>query len=259
MNRQVSIEILDMMIKRYGFGTLIAEFCNGVEVIESNDFYENTMRITESENQREKIEQCRNQFEYIDATIIMPQRTNRKAYILFRENLGFEDVIRKTIHEFVHLIHRCAITKNMILNDLYEIEDNQDYKLFYYLDEFLTKKREITLYYDLLHKNKKVVDDDVYINTMIKAFKFAKESSKNILDFMRNEIFAIAETMTYTKIFPDIFPKHFIENYANISGIDKIVNILRQFDSIDVYVKNKSELEEVIAMLERSYHTSHQK
>lgn len=111
----------------------------------------------------------------------------------------------------------------------------------------------------MLHKNKKIVDDDVYINTMIKAFKFTKESSKNILDFMRNEISVISETMTYTIIFPDIFPEHFIENYANISDIDKIVNILRRFDSIDVYVKNKVELEEVITMLERSYYTNHQK
>lgn len=259
MDREICIKILDMMIKSYGFGTLIAEFCNGVEIIESNDFYEINMRLIENENQREKITQCRNQFEYIDATIIMPQRTNRKAYILFKENLGLEDIIRKTIHEFVHLLHRCVITKNMILNNLYEIEDNRNYKLFYYLDEFLTKKREIIIYYDLLYKNKKIVDEDVYINTMIKAFKFAKESSMNILDFMRNEIFTIAETMAYTNIFPDIFPEHFIENYANISEISTIVNVLKEINSIEVFEKNKNILKQVIDLLEMDYIASHQK
>jgi len=54
MDREISIKILDMMIKRYGFGTLISEFCNEVEVIESNDFYESNMQLIESENQRKK-------------------------------------------------------------------------------------------------------------------------------------------------------------------------------------------------------------
>ena len=48
------------------------------------------------------------------------------------------------------------------------------YKLFYYFDEFLTKKKEISIYYDLLHKNKKIVDDDVYINTMAKSLNLPK-------------------------------------------------------------------------------------
>ena len=158
------------------------------------------------ESLRDKIIQCKEQFENIDATILMPQKIDRKAYIFLNTDLSLESSIRKIIHEFIHLVHRCIITEKMNLTNLYEIEENQDYKLLYYLDEFLTKKREIIIYYDWLHKNKKIVDDNVYIDTMAKQFKAAKELSSNILEFMRDELFAIAETMAYISIFPDLFP-----------------------------------------------------
>ncbi|EOS46908.1 hypothetical protein V1226_09630 [Lachnospiraceae bacterium JLR.KK009] len=258
MDQEVII-LLNVMIKRYGFDAFIADFCDGIEVIENNEFYECFVYLIETEYQREKIRQCRDQFDNIDATIIMPQNINRKAYILLKKELSLESSIRKAIHEFVHLVHRCIITKKMNLTNLYEIEENQEYKLFYYLDEFLTKKKELVIYYDLLHKNRKIVDDNIYIVTMAENFKFAQESSPGILEFMRNELFAIAETMAYISIFPDIFPNNFIEDQANIKDIGEIINILAKFDSIDAYVKNKIELEEVITMLERSYFTSHQK
>ena len=240
------------MIKRYGFDILISDFCDGIEVIEINEFYECIMKLVEREKQREKVRQCKDQFENIDATIIMPQNINRKAYILLKKDLSLESSIRKIIHEFIHLVHRCTITGKMKLGDLYEIEENQDYKLFYYLDEFLTKKKEIILYYDFLHKNKKIVDDNIYINTMAKKFDFAKESL-NILDFMRDELFAIAETMAYISIFPDIFPKHFIEKHADIHDISNIIEILDKFDSIEAFINDRFELKIVIDMLERSY------
>jgi len=201
---------------------------------------------------------CRNQFQNIDATIIMPQRINKKAYILLKGDLGLENVIRKTIHEFVHLLHRCVITKNMNLHDLDEIEDNQDNKLYYYLDEFLTKKKELIIYYDLIFKNKKTVDEDVYINTMMKAFEYAKEPSLEILDFMRKELFALAETQAYITIFPNMFPENFIEDYANLSDIKLIIDILKGFDSIEVFTKNRCDLKVVVDMLEKNYFTSHQ-
>ena len=104
----------------------------------------------------------------------MPQTKNKTAYILLKTDLSLEASIRKIIHELIHLVHRCIITKNLTLPNLHEIEEQGDYKLFYYFDEFLTKKKEISIYYDLLHKNKKIVDDDVYINTMAKSLNLPK-------------------------------------------------------------------------------------
>ncbi len=252
MNQEVII-LIDAMIKRYGFDELISEFCDGIEIIESNDFYGSIMKLIKIESQQDKIIQCKDQFEIIDATIIMPQKLNKKAYILLKKELSLESSIRKIIHEFIHLVHRCIITKKMKLTDLYEIEENQDYKLLYYLDEFLTKKKELIIYYDWLHKNQKIVDDNVYIDTMAKQFKFAKELSSNILEFMRDELFAIAETMAYISIFPDMFPEHFIEDHANISDISIILEILGKFDSIDAFINNTEELETVIDMIERNF------
>ena len=78
------------MIKRYGFDAFIADFCDGIEVIENNEFYECFVYLIETEYQREKIRQCRDQFDNIDATIIMPQNINRKAYILLKKELSLE-------------------------------------------------------------------------------------------------------------------------------------------------------------------------
>lgn len=252
MDKEIHL-LINIMIKRYSLDVVISEFCDGIEVIESNDFYECIMRLVESENQREKVLQCKNQFDNIDATIIMPQKVNRAAYILLKNDLGLEFTIRKVIHELIHLVHRCIITRQMKLKDLYEIEENLNYMLFYYLDEFLTKKKEIIIYYDWFHKNQKIVDDNVYINTMAKKFELAKESSLDILDFMRKELFAIAETMAYCNIFSNMFPERFIEDHANISDISVIVSILEKFDSIDVFINNISELERVIDILEKNY------
>lgn len=252
MDREVII-LINIMIKRYSFDVLISEFCDGIEIIESNDFYESIIKLIEMESLRDKIIQCKEQFKNIDATIVMPQKIDRKAYIFLKTDLSLESSIRKIIHEFIHLVHRCIITKKMKSIDLYEIEENSEYKLFYYLDEFLTKKKEILIYYDWLHKNKKIVDDDVYINTMAKKFEFAKETSSNMIEFMRDELFAIAETMAYIIIFPGMFPKYFIENHANISNISRIIEILGKFDSIDVFINNIDELETVIDMIERNY------
>ncbi|MBD5546977.1 MAG: hypothetical protein HDQ97_06210 [Lachnospiraceae bacterium] len=236
-------------------GTIIRRmtFCSEIEIIESDYFYDIIMQYTETEKQREKVMLCKDQFEYIDATVVMPQTINKKAYILLKSDLSLEASIRKTIHELIHLVHRCIITKKMMLSDLYEIEGHYDYKLFYYLDEFLTKKKELIIYYDLLHKNKKIVDDRVYIDTMAKKFKFAKELSSNNLEFMRDELFAIAETMAYISIFPDMFPEHFIEDHANISDISRIIEILGKFDSIDVFINDTDELKTVIDMIERNF------
>lgn len=252
MNQEIII-LMQTMIKQYGFESLIAEFCDGIEIIESNDFYESIMKLVETENLGAKITQCKKQFENIDATIVMPQKINRKAYILLKNDLDLESIFRKLIHECIHLVHRCIITKYMRLEDLYEIEEDTNYMLLYYLDEFLTKKKEIIIYYDWLHKNRKIVDDDVYINTMAKKFMLAKESSKDNLDFMRRMLFAIAETMAYISIFPDIFPEYFIEEHANIANIGRIIDILKSFESINVFIDNISELEIVMELIERNY------
>lgn len=250
--KETSIAVINMMLMKYNLYPFISEFCDKIEIIESDGFYDSIMQYTGTERQREKVMLCKEQFEYIDATILMPQTKNKTAYILLKTDLSLEASIRKTIHELIHLVHRCIITKKLTLPNLYEIEEQGDYKLFYYLDEFLTKKKEIIIYYDLLHKNKKIVDDDVYINTMAKKFELAKESS-NILEFMRDELFAIAETMAYQQIFTTIFPEDFIENRANISDINEIVHILGKFDSIDVFIDNTDKIETVINMIERNF------
>lgn len=252
-NKESSIAVINMMLIKYNLYSLVTEFCNEIEIIESDYFYDSIMHYTETERQREKIMLCKDQFEYIDATVVLPQAINKKAYILLKPDLSLEASIRKTIHELIHLVHRCIIAKKMVLSDLYEIEEYYDYKLFYYLDEFLTKKKELITYYDLLHKNKKIVDDHVYIDTMSKKFKFAKALSSNILEFMRDELFVIAETMAYINIFPDMFPEHFIEDHANISDISRILEILCKFDSIDVFINNIDELETVIDMIEKNF------
>ena len=248
--KETSIAVINMMLMKYNLYPFISEFCDKIEIIESDCFYDSIMQYTGTE--RQKIMLCKEQFEYIDATILMPQTKNKTAYILLKTDLSLEASIRKTIHELIHLVHRCIITKKLTLPNLYEIEEQGDYKLFYYFDEFLTKKKEIIIYYDLLHKNKKIVDDDVYINTMAKKFELAKESS-NILEFMRDELFAIAETMAYQQIFTTIFPEDFIENRANISDINEIVRILGKFDSIDVFINNTDKIETVINMIERNF------
>lgn len=261
MNEKIDSEFLEKMIEkmmeRYGLSALISKFCDAIEVIECEDLYKCSLHYQEDEKQRIRKIQCSNQYEYIDATIIMPQQKDKNAYILL-SNCELVDPIRKTIHEFIHLYHRCFITKIMKLNNLYEIEDYQDYKYFYYLDEFLTKKKEIIVLYDFFYGLQKVADDNMYIDSLAGILQNMKKSSDDVC-FMREGLFAIAESIAYTSLFPEIFPENFIEDYANISDIDKIVNILKQFDSIDAYVKNKIELEEVITMLERSYFTSHQK
>lgn len=250
--KETSIAVINMMLMKYNLYPFISEFCDKIEIIESDCFYDSIMQYTGTEGQREKIMLCKEQFEYIDATILMPQTKNKTAYILLKTDLSLEASIRKTIHEMIHLVHRCIITKKLTLPNLYEIEEQGDYKLFYYFDEFLTKKKEIIIYYDLLHKNKKIVDDDVYINTMAKKFELAKESS-NILEFMRDELFAIAETMAYQQIFTTMFPEDFIENRANISDINEIVQILAKFDSIDIFIDNTDKIETVINMIERNF------
>ena len=250
--KETSIAVINMMLMKYNLYPFISEFCDKIEIIESDCFYDSIMQYTGTEGQREKIMLCKEQFEYIDATILMPQTKNKTAYILLKTDLSLEASIRKTIHEMIHLVHRCIITKKLTLPNLYEIEEQGDYKLFYYFDEFLTKKKEIIIYYDLLHKNKKIVHDDVYINTMAKKFELAKESS-NILEFMRDELFAIAETMAYQQIFTTMFPEDFIENRANISDINEIVQILGKFDSIDIFIDNTDKIETVINMIERNF------
>ena len=87
---------------------------------------------------------------------------------------------------------------------------------------------------------------------MAKKFELAKESS-NILEFMRDELFAIAETMAYQQIFTTMFPENFIVNHANISDVSRIIEILCKFDSIDVFINNIDELKEVIDMIERNF------
>jgi len=261
MNEKLDSDFLEIMIEKmmecYGLNALISKFCDTVEVVECEDLYKCSLHYQGNEKQLKKIKQCRKQFEYIDATIIMPQHRDEKAYILL-SSCELVAPIRKTIHEFIHLYHRCLITKIMKLNNLYEIEDYQDYKFFYYLDEFLTKKKEIIVLYDFFYADRKVADDNRYIDNLARKLQNIKKSSDDVC-FMREVLFAIAETIAYASLFPEIFPENFIENYVNISDINTIVNILRRFDSIDVYVKNKIELEEVITMLERSYYTSHQK
>ena len=81
----------------------------------------------------------------------------------------------------------------------------------------------------------------------------AKEASKNNLDFMRRVLFAIAETMAYISIFPDIFPEHFIEEHADIANIGCIIDILKSFESINVFIDNISELEIVMELIEINY------
>lgn len=256
MDQEVAI-LVNIMIKRYGFDALISGFCDGINIVENDDFYECAIRLTESEKQRNKIMQCKEQFENIDATIIMPQKINKKVYILLKKDLSLESSIRKTIHEFIHLFHRCMITEKMKLVDLYEIEENRDYKLFYYLDEFLTKKKEIFIYYDLLHKNQKIVENEVYISTMAEKFKFARKSM-DIVSFMRDELFAIAETMAYSSIFPSMFPEYFVENHASMSNMGEIIEFCSKFDSIDVFINNRSELKMMIHLLEKNFGDSYQ-
>ncbi len=251
-NKEMSMAVINIMLIKYNLSSLLSEFCNEIEIIESENFCDSIVQFTVTEKQKEKVMLCKSQFEYIDATVVMPQTINEKVYILLKPNLPLEASIRKTIHELTHLVHRCTITKKMKLTDLYEIEKIREYKLFYYLDEFLTKKKEIIIYYDLLHKNNKIVDNDVYINTMAKKFELAKESS-NILEFMRDELFAIAETMAYQQIFTTMFPENFIVNHANISDVSRIIEILCKFDSIDVFINNIDELKEVIDMIERNF------
>lgn len=257
-NKETSIAIINMMITKYDLGSLLSEFCDGIEVVENDDFYDVIMQYTEIECQKDKTRLCKQQFEYIDATVIMPQKINRMAYILLKMDLSLESSIRKTIHEMTHLVHRCIITKKMMLSDLYEIEENRDYKLLYYLDEFLTKKKELIIYYDLLLKNKKIVDDNTYIETMTETFELVKKSSSDSLNFMRNALFAIAETMAYISIFPDLFPEHFIEDISNMSNINNIIEILNGITQIDFFITHKTELKKVIKLLENNYYTSHQ-
>lgn len=262
MSEKVDSDCLELMIEKmmecYGLEALISEFCDAVEVIESDDLYQCSLHYQQNEIQRKKIIQCRKQFEYIDATIILPYQKDKKAYILLSTSCELADSIRKTIHEFIHLYHRCFITKIMGLSNLYEIEEHQDYKLFYYLDEFLTKKKEIIVLYDFFYGNQKVEDDNEYISFLTEKLSNTKKSSQDIVCFMREELFVIAECIAYLSIFPEIFPENFIEVYLNISNINVIVNLLRQFDSIDIFIKNKNELEAVITMLERSYYISQQ-
>lgn len=257
-NKETSIAIINMMLMKYNLYPFISEFCDKIEIIESDDFYGNIMQYTETESQKEKVVLCKRQFEYIDATVIMPQKINRTAYILLKTDLTLESTIRKTIHELIHFVHRCIITKKMMLSDLYEIEKHGDYKLFYYLDEFLTKKKELIIYYDLLHKNKKVVDDHVYIETMAEAFKPTKKSSLDFLGIMRDELFTIAETMAYISIFPGMFSEHFIENHSRMSDISDIMKILSSIEHIDFFITNKEELKSVISLIENNLYTSHQ-
>lgn len=257
-NKETSIAVINMMLMKYNLSSLLFEFCDGIEIIENDDFYDIIIQYTEIESQREKARLCKKQFEYIDATIIMPQKINRTAYILLKTDLSLEASIRKTIHELVHLVHRCIITKKMALSDLYEIEEHSDYKLFYYLDEFLTKKKELIIYYDLLHKNKKIVDAHVYVETMAKAFKPTKESSLDFLGIMRNELFTIAETMAYISIFPGMFSEHFIEKHSSISDISEIMKVLRNIEHIDFFLTNREELKKVINLIENNCFASHQ-
>ena len=149
--KETSIAVINMMLMKYNLYPFISEFCDKIEIIESDCFYDSIMQYTGTEGQREKIMLCKEQFEYIDATILMPQTKNKTAYILLKTDLSLEASIRKTIHEMIHLVHRCIITKKLTLPNLYEIEEQGDYKLFYYFDEFLTKKKEIIIYYDLVY------------------------------------------------------------------------------------------------------------
>ncbi|MCI9379186.1 MAG: hypothetical protein HFI06_11940 [Eubacterium sp.] len=249
--------MIEKIMERYGLCALISEFCDTVEVIECGDLYQCCLHYQENVKQRKKIVQCGKQYEYIDATIIMPQQKNKKAYILL-SNCELVDPIRKTIHEFIHLYHRCIITKKMKLNNLYEIEDYHDYKYFYFLDEFLTKKKEIIVLYDFFYGNQKVADDSRYINNLSEKLGVINEPSRDIMYYMRDGLFTLAECIAYMSIFPDIFPENFIEKNTNISDVDTMVNLLKRFDSIDVFIKNKTELEAVIKILERNFYTNYQ-
>ena len=223
-NKETGIAIINMVLMKYNLYPFVSEFCDKIEIIESDDFYGNIMQYIEIESQKENVILCKRQFEYIDATVIMPQKINRTAYILLKTDLTLESSIRKTIHELIHLVHRCIITKKLMLSDLYEIEEHCDYKLFYYLDEFLTKKKELIIYYDLLH----------------------------------NELFTIAETMAYINIFPGMFPEHFIEKHSSMSDISDIMKILSSIEHIDFFITNKEELKNVINLIENNLYTSHQ-
>lgn len=250
--------MIEGMIKCYGLDDLISSFCDEIKVIESDDLYQCSLQYEKDKKQRKNIMQCKEQYEYIDATVIMPQQKDKKAYILLSSSCELVNSIRKTIHEFIHLYHRCFITKKMKLRNLYELEEYQDYKLFYYLDEFLTKKKEIILFYDFFCDNQRIEDKDKYISLMAKRLQNIKESSLDIKCFMREGLFAIAETMSYIEIFPDLFPNHFIESYTRISNIERIVKILESFTSIDVFIDNRDELREAITILENSYYANHQ-
>ena len=62
-----------MSIIKYNLSSLLSEFCNEIEIIESDNFCDSIMEYVVTEKQKEKIMLCKSQFEYIDATVVIPQ------------------------------------------------------------------------------------------------------------------------------------------------------------------------------------------
>ena len=247
-----SKSILILIMGKYDFSQIFL-YCDGVEVIETENIYEESLKLVESEEQENNIKKCKLQYANYNATVIMPQIINRTAYILLNVNLTLEEAIRKTIHEFVHLVHRCELAERMQFVDLYEIERSNDWEYYYYFDEFTTKKKELLIFYEVLYKNKKIADDNVYIESMKKTIIAAQNSQLDILQYMRNELSALAETIAYMKIFPDMFEDHFIEAVSKMRDIDKVVEILWDCDEINDFFVKQLEFKEVINILKSNW------
>ena len=78
-NKETGIAIINMVLMKYNLYPFVSEFCDKIEIIESDDFYGNIMQYIEIESQKENVILCKRQFEYIDAKVIMPQKINRTA------------------------------------------------------------------------------------------------------------------------------------------------------------------------------------
>ena len=244
--------ILMLIMGKYDFSQ-ISLYCDGIEVIETENIYEESLKLVDSEEHKNNIKECKRQYSNCNATVIMPQMINKTAYILLNVNLTFEEAIRKTIHEFLHLVHRCELAERMQFVDLYEIERSNDWEYFYYFDEFITKKKELLIFYEVIYKNKKIADDKVYTDTMKKKIIAAQNRQLDILQYMRSELFALAETMAYMKILPVMFEEHFIETVSKMRDIDRVVEILWDCDEINDFFVKQLEFKEVINILKSNW------
>ena len=60
--KETSIAVINMMLMKYNLYPFISEFCDKIEITESDCFYDSIMRYTGTERQREKVMLCKEQF-----------------------------------------------------------------------------------------------------------------------------------------------------------------------------------------------------